>query len=757
MFQKVISVTILVSALLATVSGECANACNGHGKCTSYDMCICNRNWQAADCSERVCQFGIAHVDTPKGDLNGDGVVSGSDTIVADNSYVYPYGTTEQFPQMEDTDLNRLTDSAHYYMECSNKGTCDRATGECQCFDGYDGVACQRASCPGYPNSCSGHGVCKTKEQLARADNGNVYKLWDRASTMGCECDAGYFGPDCSERSCKYGIDPLYLDDSATIKFSTWDFATLTTGPGDALYNFSDGMADTKSTGTWAIRYYDNSGEDWLTRPIVGGASCDEVIAALESIPNDVIPPGLTTCIRTAKDQFPTSRQPNQDTWYQNIAKTTTKYQKGYNIFYNLSIWEAYTGVTEGEDAVGAAGMPLPGSGDHNNLKQIILHGYIYRIRFFGNPGGMKQPDIEVHLDGLRPTLIAQSGYKIVTKVWTDGQQGEYNDYFADHCDGVTAQITHYGGGGDNRGYVSGNRAYGSHWLGGLSTAEVALLKKCLGPSDFDNSNNVEVYNWDYGNSFYPHIVKLVRSVTTYIDGGYYAVLFWDSSSSVFRLVNPFVPPDALATDVYEVYTTKGVLAMTSNASQAVFSFASKTVYMVNSTYDTLYNNLFDGDVSCEIGNNNAYKLKYIHHCLNKTDLFTLLSWDAQGMNPPNINLYTANRLITRPYQHLVGDRSTSYVAATTYTKAATDMSHFLVHTVTTDISTNWGSYTQHEADASDRPKFRIYKFFPSADSTYNYVAECSNRGLCQRDTGLCSCFPGYTNDDCSVQNSIAL
>lgn len=53
-------------AFLSRVSAECANACNGHGKCTSFDMCICNRNWQAADCSERVCQFGIAHVDTPK-------------------------------------------------------------------------------------------------------------------------------------------------------------------------------------------------------------------------------------------------------------------------------------------------------------------------------------------------------------------------------------------------------------------------------------------------------------------------------------------------------------------------------------------------------------------------------------------------------------------------------------------------------------------------------------------------------------------
>src|SRR5689334_182226 len=122
------------------------------------------------------------------------GGLTGPDHLVVDNSFTFPYGTTEQFPQMEDSDFKDLTNSAHYYMECSNKGKCDRTSGECACYDGYDGVACQRASCPGYPNSCSGHGVCKTIRQLAAADNWNVYELWDRDVTMGCECDAGYTG-----------------------------------------------------------------------------------------------------------------------------------------------------------------------------------------------------------------------------------------------------------------------------------------------------------------------------------------------------------------------------------------------------------------------------------------------------------------------------------------------------------------------------------------------------------------------------------
>ena len=43
----------LLLPLLGRLRAECANACNGHGTCTSYDMCICHRNWQANDCSER--------------------------------------------------------------------------------------------------------------------------------------------------------------------------------------------------------------------------------------------------------------------------------------------------------------------------------------------------------------------------------------------------------------------------------------------------------------------------------------------------------------------------------------------------------------------------------------------------------------------------------------------------------------------------------------------------------------------------------
>jgi len=179
-----IKTAIILISFVAAVQAGCDNACSGHGCCGQMGVCECFDNWGlglshlSGDCSERICPFELAWVDTP-------------DSV----------------------------GNHHKYAECANKGICNRATGECECFPGYEGKGCQRTTCP---NDCSGHGRCKYIEDLPYAQVAQDYQQnyflpqdphtftyygWDAYKTRGCECDPGYGDVDCSKRMCEYGND----------------------------------------------------------------------------------------------------------------------------------------------------------------------------------------------------------------------------------------------------------------------------------------------------------------------------------------------------------------------------------------------------------------------------------------------------------------------------------------------------------------------------------------------------------------------
>jgi len=213
---------LIGAAALAIVHGACPNACSGHGTCDQWDHCTCylktdfsHSMFDGADCSEFTCPRGVSWKEPASGSMH----------------------KTDQV--------------------CSDAGLCDKLTGECQCFDGYEGSACQRTKCP---NECSGHGTCRSNidfgidfseqvhiQQLALtpvSQNAGGNKIpasyydyflvtydnaWDSDLQYGCLCDVGFRGADCSLMECPSALDPM--DKGTYDKYVEWETqGTSTTG-----------------------------------------------------------------------------------------------------------------------------------------------------------------------------------------------------------------------------------------------------------------------------------------------------------------------------------------------------------------------------------------------------------------------------------------------------------------------------------------------------------------------------------------------
>jgi len=210
-FTAILALALALPAALAT----CPNDCSNNGHCNHFSACECHRNWMGNDCSMRVCYFDRAFVDTPAGDLNSNGVLNPLKTIKTMSSNV---PTDEQFPStyamgQDLLDAAAISEwsEAHFHAECSGKGICERETGQCACFEGYEGEGCTRVACASSTEkSCSGHGTCHRLKDLYKATAAaGGYLAWDGAKTQQCVCDAGYTGLKCDQRVCPSGDDPV--------------------------------------------------------------------------------------------------------------------------------------------------------------------------------------------------------------------------------------------------------------------------------------------------------------------------------------------------------------------------------------------------------------------------------------------------------------------------------------------------------------------------------------------------------------------
>jgi len=165
--------------------------------CTETSPCQLTNN-------EGVTNTGIYIYTTSA----ANALVGATNRLEAGNEYSFSYdyqeGRAYEYGQ---------SNLAHQEVECSGRGSCDGSSGRCTCENGYTGEACQRTTCP---NDCSGHGVCQDLRRFAAdfSAASSTYTItydsaWDARKQMGCVCDNGFRGPDCSLVECPSGADPM--------------------------------------------------------------------------------------------------------------------------------------------------------------------------------------------------------------------------------------------------------------------------------------------------------------------------------------------------------------------------------------------------------------------------------------------------------------------------------------------------------------------------------------------------------------------
>ncbi len=821
--DRFIFVALLLAAISALISAECPNACSSHGKCGAYDSCECYRNWMSNDCSERICQFGLAHVDTPKGDLDASsgelyspeatattqisaGSRVASKILVGDA--MYPKGTYEKYPNMATSTNFVLSNTAHDYMECSNKGLCDRSDGSCVCFEGYEGSACQRASCPmSNEGACSGHGTCSTIKDIARGDYNNSYSLWDEEVTMGCVCDPGFEGPDCSKATCKFGADPLYYDDDVNQRYANFTFALWnlmrydTTLP---VVDSGESVGSKKWAGNFSLVFYDHFGKPWWTDPVDIKADCDAITNAVENLPNNVIKSGSVRCSLDNIMYGTYLNDHGEDKTEKTAADTKQPHLiEGMSEGYPIHLPSAYFAVAS--DTV-RTGTLMPQTGKK------------FTLAFPSNPGKLRQPEIDIYLDGNRPTVTSGSEQfssteyvgasaatdrlayaRIYTWVYANGFTGEDVDFVPDQCAGVKATLT------------SSNT-----WTKlVLSDDEKKLLKVCLGDSDGYPANNNNkgqetsaakdtaeaLFDWDYGielqgpgatfakNSvIHPHLIKLVDTsvntatrlctVTNHkfsgVDNinelgycsngdaaGFYGVLYYLNSE--FYIMSR-ASEDYSDTAEFNIFTTTGYLRVASQKTAVFTSFGNVattditkgltdahyayvrrdlTSFYSNVVYTTRNSATGINNVDCETQGSNT-GIANVYQCIEKGDYVMIFDLKTSGsLNPKYPNMYQVMK-ISRENREAVENTK-----ANAYTDGAFEQYRY-------QIVLDYGMNARYPLATADSDNdARIFKFTPPT-AAVTWVAQCSNRGICDGGSGICQCFPGYSGDDCSTMNALA-
>lgn len=264
------------------------------------------------------------------------------------------------------------------------------------------------------------------------------------------------------------------------------------------------------------------------------------------------------------------------------------------------------------------------------------------------------------------------------------------------------------------------------------------------------------------------------------------------------------------STTVYfNVFTTTGTLQIISTSVQGVTGFYTEDSAGtaldgtgLKPIYDTYHSNVLytyftsehanslPFDISCEFSGDLSTKRGLTATeetqlaCLEKGDLVFLLNaltvdeasvgrgatkdavtiaatgdglWEDLtsnlNNNPKYLNMYRIAK-IGREYNYYDGTGETDMVLRN---KITFEQSINFAYTMDFDDGSSGAAYNDATTGLDVQRTARIYKFTPPATTIQNtYAAECSTRGICNREDGVCECFAGYTGDSCNMQNALA-
>jgi hypothetical protein len=501
--------------------------------------------------------------------------------------------------------------------------------------------------------------------------------------------------------------------------------------------------------GSYSIRLSDVFGESWVTDAIEYDALCETIVATLESLPNDVVPKNSVRCKKVSAGKL------------------------GSEEFVFPAIQSFY--------------------------------GIMYTLSFKMNPGKLEQISIDMFLDGSRPTL--HSSEPVGSFVFPAyGVRGETVDFFGDQCEGV--QFTLYPE-SSNAGDPSEWRVRGD-WtvLGNLTDVETVRLKRCLGTSGGgpDNAKLTDTslgsqFQWEYGSIERPHLVRVVpldgisessdlellftsRNTRTRPYGtsdakvkddtkpyyekiypGFFAALIFDPISKRFKLFNKYnvdLMAGGNSWTNFAIHTTNGELHLTSNDARVVTSTfdAGLSAYSrsnsggirdlnpinVHGLFDPILyliaapgtNELvfvdcesykdYPGTVHKAVDRNNLRNLMRNVNCIEKGDSIFVFDATSGRQNQVHFNMYEVKRV---------------------HRQDRWDVNTGSVVELKLDAGTNF-YWNEHSTNSA-----RAYLFRTDRASSYEYVSECSGRGMCDQAAGICSCFAGYSGQACANQTSV--